>query len=95
MMYTLSWSTGFRRGFKKATRNNTDLQQKIFTVLEKLSTRPFDPELKTHELHGKLSGLWACQVEYDCRIVFAFENEPDTGKDLIVLVDIGRHDEVY
>ena len=35
------------------------------------------------------------KVEYDCRIVFAFENEPDSEKDLIVLVDIGRHDEVY
>lgn len=37
----------------------------------------------------------ACQVEYDCRIVFAFEKEPDNEKDLIVLVDIGKHDEVY
>jgi mRNA interferase YafQ len=34
-------------------------------------------------------------VEYDCRIVFAFENDPDTGKDLIVLADIGKQDEVY
>jgi len=94
-MYTLSWSNGFRRGFKKATRKNPGLQEKIFSVLEKLSIEPFDPALKTHKLHGKLSGLWACQVEYDCRIVFAFEKEPDNEKDLIVLVDIGKHDEVY
>jgi addiction module RelE/StbE family toxin len=94
-MYTLSWSTGFRRGFKKATRKNPDVQEKIFLTLQKLSMQPFDPEIKTHKLHGKLSGLWACEVEYDCRIVFTFENEPDTGKDLIVLVDIGKHDEVY
>ena len=52
-------------------------------------------ELKTHKLHGKLSGLWACEVEYDCRIVFTFENEPETGKAFIVLADIGKHDEVY
>lgn len=94
-MYTLSWSNGFRRGFKKATRKNPGLQEKIFSVLEKLSIEPFDPALKTHKLHGKLIGLWACQVEYDCRIVFAFEKEPDNEKDLIVLVDIGKHDEVY
>ncbi len=37
----------------------------------------------------------ACHVEYDCRIVFAFEKDPDTEKDLIVLADIGKHDEVY
>jgi addiction module RelE/StbE family toxin len=94
-MYTLSWSNGFRRGFKKATRKDKGLQEKIFSVLEKLSREPFDPALKTHKLHGKLIGLWACQVEYDCRIVFAFEKEPDNEEDLIVLVDIGKHDEVY
>jgi addiction module RelE/StbE family toxin len=88
-MYTLAWSSGFRRGFKKATRKDPLLEGKIFSVLEKLSIEPFDPSLKAHKLHGKLSGLWACQVEYDCRIVFTFE------KELIVLVDIGKHDEVY
>ena len=95
MIYSLSWSNGFRRGFKKATRNNPVLQEKIFSVLEELARTPFDPHLKTHKLHGKLSGLWACEVEYDCRIVFTFENEPNTGNQLIVLVDIGKHDEVY
>ena len=94
-MYTLSWSNGFRRGFKKATKNDPILQGKIFSVLDKLSEEPFDPELKTHKLHGKLAGLWACQVEYDCRIVFTFAKEPDNKKNLIVLVDIGKHDEVY
>ncbi len=88
-MHTLAWSTGFRRGFKKTTRKDPVLKDKIFHVLEKLSRQPFDPALKAHKLHGKLSGLWACQVEYDCRIVFTFE------KELIVLVDIGKHDEVY
>ena len=94
-MHMLSWSSGFRRGFKKATRKDPSLREKIFSVLEKLSIEPFDPALKTHKLHGKLIGLWACQVEYDCRIVFTFIKEPDNEKDLIVLVDIGKHDEVY
>ena len=88
-MYTIAWSSGFRRGFKKAIRKDPILVEKIFSVLEKLSIEPFAPSLKAHKLHGKLSGLWACQVEYDCRIVFTFE------KELIVLVDIGKHDEVY
>ena len=94
-MYALSWSNGFRRGFKKATRKDSKLKEKIFSTLEKLSIQPFDPVLKTHKLHGKLAGLWACEVEYDCRIVFAFEKEPETGTELIVLADIGTHDEVY
>jgi len=94
-MYTLAWASGFRRGFKKAVRKDPYLQEKIFATLEKLSELPFNRELKTHKLHGKLAGLWACEVEYDCRIVFTFEKEPDSGKELIVLADIGTHDEVY
>jgi mRNA-degrading endonuclease YafQ of YafQ-DinJ toxin-antitoxin module len=48
-MYTLSWSTGFRKGFKKVTRKNPEMQEKIFSTLEKLSMQPFDPEIKTHK----------------------------------------------
>lgn len=95
MAYRLAWSQGFKRGFKKATRNKVSLQDKIFSVLEKLCINPFDEKLKTHKLHGKLMGLWACHVEYDCRIVFAFEKDPDSVNDLIVLIDVGKHDEVY
>jgi mRNA interferase YafQ len=94
-MYTLSWSKGFRRGFKKATRKNPDLSEKIFSTLERLSIQPLSPDLKTHRLHGKLAGLWACEVEYDCRIVFTFQSDIQTGSELIVLADIGKHDEVY
>ena len=73
----------------------TPFQDKIFTVLEVLSKEPFEPALKTHKLHGKLSGLWACEVEYDCRIVFTFTKDEVNQNDIIVLVDIGKHDEVY
>lgn len=63
-MYTLSWSKGFQRGFKRAIRKNPELQERIFSTLETLSREPFRPDLKTHKLHGKLVGLWACEVEY-------------------------------
>jgi hypothetical protein len=34
-------------------------------------------------------------VEYDCRIVFDFVDNPETGEEEILLIDIGSHDEVY
>jgi mRNA interferase YafQ len=46
-------------------------------------------------LAGKLDGLWSSSVAYDCRIIFAFRKDTTTEEDLIVLVDIGSHDEVY
>jgi hypothetical protein len=32
---------------------------------------------------------------YDCRIVFSIETAPTTQKEVILLLDIGTHDEVY
>ena len=94
-MRALAWDASFRRAFRRQTRKNSRLWQRILAVLELLAQDVFDPRLKTHKLRGQLEGLWACWVEYDCRIVFAFEPDPDSGQDMIVLIDIGTHDEVY
>jgi mRNA-degrading endonuclease YafQ of YafQ-DinJ toxin-antitoxin module len=71
------------------------MQERILVVLARLVEDPFEAGLKTHKLRGQLEGLWACWVEYDCRIIFAFEPDPPSSEDLIILVDIGTHDEVY
>jgi mRNA-degrading endonuclease YafQ of YafQ-DinJ toxin-antitoxin module len=60
-----------------------------------LGNDPFHPSLKSHKLTGKLDGLWSCSVAYDCRVNFAFKTDLETSSDLIVLTDIGSHDEVY
>ena len=36
MSYRLAWTQRFKRGFKKAIGKNVSLQEKIFSVLEKL-----------------------------------------------------------
>jgi mRNA-degrading endonuclease YafQ of YafQ-DinJ toxin-antitoxin module len=60
-----------------------------------LAADPFNPLLQSHKLKGKLAGSWACSVEYDCRIVFDFVENCQTGETEILLIDIGSHDEVY
>jgi mRNA interferase YafQ len=94
-MRKLVWDASFKRAFRCWTRRHPALRERIFDVLGMLAEKPFEPELKTHKLRGELEGLWACWVEYDCRIIFASEPDPDDGEDVIVLVDIGSHDEVY
>lgn len=91
----LAWDTSFRRAFKQRTKNQPDLQEKIFRALRKLEQDPFQPSLRTHKLSGQLQGLWACWVEYDCRIIFTFSQIPETEEELIALIDLGTHDEVY
>jgi mRNA interferase YafQ len=55
----------------------------------------FAPSLSTHSLKGELLGLKACSCGYDCRIVFSIEVDPDTQNEVIILLDIGTHDDVY
>lgn len=94
-MRKLAWNASFRRAFKRRTHHNPALRDRIFQVLDKVAEDPFHPALKTHKLSGQLKGLWACWVEYDCRIIFAFEPDPNAEQEMIVLIDLGTHDEVY
>jgi len=94
-MRKLAWHSSFRQSFKRITRRDEKLKEQIFQVLNKLMIDPFQPALKTHKLSGQLHGLWACWVDYDCRIVFTFEVDSKTNEELIVLIDLGTHDEVY
>jgi mRNA interferase YafQ len=85
----------FKRAFKRLVKKNPKLQDKILVTLELLADNPFTPSLKSHKLTGKLENLWSCSVAYDCRIVYTFKEDEVTGENMIILVDIGSHDEVY
>ena len=88
-------SNKFKRAFRKFTRRNPKLQNKIEEIITKLSEDVFDPTLGTHKLEEKLAELLSCSCGYDCRIIFAIETNKETAETLIVLLDIGTHDEVY
>jgi mRNA interferase YafQ len=83
-MRLIIWDSSFKRAFKKVIRKNSQLEDKIFQVLELLIADPFVPSLKSHKLKGDLEGLWACWVEYDCRIIYKFEPNPDSDEDNII-----------
>jgi addiction module RelE/StbE family toxin len=91
----LAFAPSFKRAYKATIRRRPDLLPKILGKLRLLSNDPFDASLRTHKLKGRLSGAWSCSVEYDCRIVFDFVENPDSGGEEILLIDIGTHDEVY
>lgn len=93
-MSRLVWDQSFRRALKRRIRNNQALEERIRAALSLLAENPFHPTLKTHKPKGNLEGLWASWVEYDCRIVFLFDIADD-GEQVLLLIDIGTHDEVY
>jgi mRNA-degrading endonuclease YafQ of YafQ-DinJ toxin-antitoxin module len=69
------------------------LADAIESTLEQLSEDAFIPSLRTHKLRGPLSGRWACSAGYDLRIVFKVV--PHDGNEAILLLALGKHDEVY
>lgn len=85
----------FRRAFRKFVRRNAKLQASIEQTLEEMADDVFANRLGAHKLSGDLLGLWACSCGYDCRIVFTVEMNSETGREVILLLDIGTHDEVY
>ena len=94
-MRSLVLTPKFKRAFRKFVKRNTDLQQHIEITLQQVEADLFAPSLGTHKLSGKLEGLQSCSCGYDCRIVFPIEQDPETASEVIVLLDIGTHDEVY
>lgn len=85
----------FKRSLKKFIKGNTRLQQQIEKTLQEMENDLFAPNLATHRLKGEFEGLRACSCGYDCRIIFAIEKDLETNQEVIVLLNIGSHDDVY
>jgi len=94
-MRELVLSPKFERAFRRLAGKNPALQPQIETALLRMAENLNDPRLKTHHLSGQLAGLHACSVAYDCRIVFARQKHPKTGAEVLLLINIGSHEEVY
>ncbi|RJP65924.1 MAG: type II toxin-antitoxin system mRNA interferase toxin, RelE/StbE family [Candidatus Abyssobacteria bacterium SURF_17] len=93
-MRTLIWTNTFLRALKRVVRRHPEKRRDIEVTLRFLLANPFAPQLETHKLKGKLSGSWACSVGRDLRIIFDFVKD-EKGKEGILLLEIGTHEEVY
>ena len=89
-MINLIWGSSFKKAYKKVTAANPNLKSRITQSLVVFVDNPHHPSLRTHKLSGELKGLCAFVVAYDCRIVFQFLDDQN-----VLLIDIGKHDEVY
>lgn len=89
-MIKFVWGKSFDRAYRKRISNNPILRRKFKRSILLFEEDPFHPSLQTHKLSGKLKGLHAFTIDYDCRVVFQF-----LSQDKVLLIDIGSHDEVY
>lgn len=76
----------FHSQFKNSYKNlPIEIKKKAEKKELILKKNPFNPQLKTHKLHGKLKKLWSFSIDRNYRIIFEF-----IDKD-IVFLDIGTH----
>jgi len=94
-MMLLKSSLQFEKAYRKFIRRYPHSQRKIDETILRMENDINSPLLHTHKLSGKLRGLSACSCGYDCRIIFSIGQDKETGKEIILLIDIGTHDEVY
>lgn len=88
-MRRLELEKPFRKQASKLLKKNPSLKDTYSSLLDRLANNPFDPTLHTHALTGELKGKYACSLTHELRVVFRVYD------DIVHLLDIGTHDEVY
>lgn len=86
-------SSAFSRSMKRLDKKDHRAFAATRNTLAMLQDDAFDPRLGSHKLKGDLDGLWACSAGYDLRIVFEISKRND--REVILLIAVGTHDEVY
>ncbi|MDJ0702703.1 MAG: type II toxin-antitoxin system mRNA interferase toxin, RelE/StbE family [Leptolyngbyaceae cyanobacterium MO_188.B28] len=94
-MRKLVLTSRFKRSPRKFVKRDKRLSVQIEETLRQMETDLFAQNLATHRLKGEFDGLRACSCGYDCRIIFSIEKDPETDEEVVVLLNIGSHDEVY
>jgi len=79
----VEYSTSFIKRYKKLSK---EVREAFKKQKDLFRTNPFHPTLKTHKLHGPLSGRFAFSVTSKYRTMFCFIG----GK--VIFLDIGNHD---
>ena len=82
-MITILFTPSFDRLMRKV---EPEMLEAISESIELLKNPTNHKRLKTHKLHGKLSGLRAFSVDYRHRVVFQW-----IGKKQVLLLDFGDH----
>ncbi len=93
MKRLLKQTPGFTRSVRRLVKRQPEIGPALQDTLILLAEDVFAARLHTHKLKGDLAGSWSCSVAYDLRIVFDLVT--DSEAEIIYLLAIGTHDEVY
>ena len=91
MPYKLIYPQSYIKLARKFPKKHPQIHNQYRKTLELLELNPYHPSLRLHSLQGRISGLSSVSINISYRIVLEIIIEGDE----ILLVNIGKNDQVY
>jgi len=91
MRYKLIYTESYIYKAKRFVKKHPELISQYEKTLKILEIDPQHPSLRLHRLKGKLKDLHSISINISYRITLEFYFKDKE----IILVNVGRHDEVY
>ena len=91
MPYKLVYPQSYIKRARKFLKKHPEIHNQYRKTLELLELNPYHPSLRLHSLQGRMSGLSSVSTNISYRIVLELVIEGDE----VLLVYIGKHDQVY
>jgi mRNA-degrading endonuclease YafQ of YafQ-DinJ toxin-antitoxin module len=94
MYFELAPTKLFGKKLKKLVAKNKSLQKVVSSVFDNLQINPFIPQLRSHKVSTlKFGECYSSRVTGDIRVIWRFGADGEI--EILELLDIGGHDEVY
>ena len=84
----IRYHKNFEKHYKKLQRQD---KEKVLQAISKFSKDPFNSTLRNHPLHGIVEGKRSFSAANDLRIIF----EEYDNHVLVIMLDVGTHNQVY
>ena len=91
MPYKLIYPGSYIKRARKFLNKHPEIHSQYRKTLELLELNPYHPSLRLRSLQGRMNGLSSVSINISYRIVLELIIEGDE----ILLVNIGKHDQVY
>ena len=91
MRYKLVFPDSYIRRARKFLKKHPEIHGQYRKTLELLEFDPYHPSLRLHGLQESLSGLSSVSINISYRIVLELVIEGNE----ILLINIGKHEQVY
>ncbi|MEA1880647.1 MAG: type II toxin-antitoxin system mRNA interferase toxin, RelE/StbE family [Campylobacterota bacterium] len=90
-MIEIKFADGYEKKAIKFLKKHKDVYPQYKKTIELIQRNPHHPSLRLHKLQGKLNAFSSVSINMKYRIVIDFI----ILEEVIILVDVGSHDEVY